>query len=102
MSATRIFIKLLTESGVGGDTERYRWFVWCRTAPDVDNEPRVRDLHVSRRALAVASAQNATAEDRFIEANRSVNIGDGEKLCHRESVTRRHLIAFLFNLDDAH
>src|SRR5271156_4579981 len=26
--------------GIGGDAERYRWFVRCRTAPDVDNEPR--------------------------------------------------------------
>src|SRR5262245_24098478 len=43
---------------IGRDAERYRWFVGCRTAADVDDEPRVRDLKVARRALAVASAQN--------------------------------------------
>ena len=48
-------------------------------APDVDNEPRIRDLKASRRAVAVASAQNATAEDRFAEVNRSVDISHGEK-----------------------
>ena len=37
--------------GVGGDAERYRWFVGCRAAPDVDNEPRVRDLDVTRAPL---------------------------------------------------
>jgi hypothetical protein len=67
-----------------------------------DNQPDVRDLDVPRRALAVASAQNTTAGDHFIEANRSVYIGDGEKLCHRESVTRWRLMAFLLDSYDAH
>jgi hypothetical protein len=52
----------------------------CRTAPDVDNEPRVRDLDVPRRAAAVASAQNATSEDRFVKSSRSFDVGDGEKV----------------------
>jgi hypothetical protein len=55
-SATQICIKLLTESGVAGNAERYRWFVGCRNAPDVDNEPCVYDLDALRRAIAVASA----------------------------------------------
>jgi hypothetical protein len=84
--------------GVGGDAERYRWFVGCRTAADVDNEPRVRDLEVTRRALAIASAQNATTEDRFVKSKRSLDIGDGDKVCDGDAVLRRHLIGFWLDL----
>jgi hypothetical protein len=66
--------------GVGGDAERYRWFVGRRTAADVDNEPRVRDLEVTRRALAIASAQNAATENRFVKSKRSLDVGDGDKM----------------------
>src|ERR1700683_259961 len=52
--------------GVGRDAERDRRFVGCRTAADIDDEPHVCELEVARRALAVASAQNATAEDLFV------------------------------------
>ena len=38
----------------GGDAERYRRLVRGGPAPDVDNEPRIRDLNVPRRTLAVA------------------------------------------------
>jgi hypothetical protein len=51
-----------------------------------------------RRAVAVVSAQNATAEDRFVEASRFVDLGPGEKMCDGEPVPGRHLIAFLFDL----
>src|SRR5262249_31577883 len=78
--------------------ERYRWFCGCRTAPDVDNEPRVRDLDVPRRAAAVASAENATSEDRFVKSSRSFDVGDGQKVCDGKSILRRHLIAFLLDL----
>src|SRR6202035_2508683 len=88
--------------GVGGDAERYRWFVGCRTAPDVDNEPRVRDLDVPRRAAAVASAQNATSEDRFVKSSRSFDVRDGEKVCDGKPILRRHLIVFLLDLYLAH
>src|SRR6202035_3568915 len=84
--------------GIGGDAERYRWFVGCRTAPDVDNEPRVRDLDVPRRAAAVASAQNATSEDRFVKSSRPFDVGDGEKVGDGKPIRRRHLIAFLLDL----
>src|ERR1700727_1029419 len=84
--------------GVGGDAERYRWFVGCRAAPDVDDEPRVRDLDVTRRALAIASAQNGTTEDRFVKSKRSLDVGDGEKVCDGNAVLRRHLIGFLLDL----
>ena len=84
--------------GIGGDAERYRWFVRCRTAPNVDNEPRVRDLDVPRRAAAVAFAQNATSEDRFVKSSRSFDVGDGEKVCDGKPILRRHLIGFLLDL----
>src|ERR1700719_1559551 len=90
--------KGVDQIGVGGDAERYRWFVGCRTAPDVDNEPRVRDVDVPRRTAAVASAQNATSEDRFVKPSRSFDAGDGEKVCDGKPILRRHLIAFLLDL----
>jgi hypothetical protein len=45
-----------------GEAERYRWFFGGRTSSDVDDEPRVRELDVSGRAAAVASAQYATTK----------------------------------------
>ena len=70
--------------------------------PGVDKEPRVRDLNVPRRAAAVASAQNATSEDPFVKSKRSLDVGDGEKVCDGKPVLRRHLIAFLSDLCFAH
>src|ERR1700685_1255776 len=83
---------------VGEDANRYRRLVGGRPAPDVDKEPRIRDLNVPRRALAVASAQSAAAKDRFIEAKRSVDVGDCEKVCDADSVPWGHLIALVFDL----
>ena len=62
---------------MGEDAQRYRRPVRGRPAPDVHNEPRIRDLNVPRRTLAVASAQNAAAEDLFIGISRSIDVGDG-------------------------
>ena len=72
----------------------------CRVSdrPGVNKEPRVRDLDVPRRALAIASAQNATAEDRFVKSKRSLDVGDGDKMCDGNAVLRGHLIAFLPDL----
>src|ERR1700682_3780683 len=84
--------------GVGGDAERYRWLVGCRAAADVDNEPRVRDLDVPRRAALVASAQNAASEDRLVKSSRSFDVGDGDKVCDGNAVLRRPLIGFLLDL----
>src|SRR5271154_2023815 len=75
-----------------GDAKRYRRLVGGRAAPVVDKEPCIRDLNVRRRAVAVAFAQDATAEDRFVEASRSVDVGDGEKMCDADSFPRGHLI----------
>src|SRR3954470_21589496 len=55
--------KAADQVGGGGDAERYRWFIGCRSATGVDQEPGVRDLDIARRAAAVASAQNTTSED---------------------------------------
>jgi hypothetical protein len=81
-----------------GNAEGYRRLVGSRTAPDVDKEPRIRDLNVRRRAAAVASAQNATPEDRFVKSSRSFDVGDGEKVCDGKPILRRHLIGFLLDL----
>src|SRR5580692_3509699 len=85
-----------------GDAERYRRLFWCRPAADVDKEPHIRDLNVPRRPVAVAPAQNAAAKDRLIEARRSLDVGDGEKIRHGEPVPRGHLIAVLVDSYAAH
>ena len=97
-----MFIKLLNEFGAGRNVERYGRLVRCRTATDVDNEPSVRDLKVSRRAAAVASAQNAAAENPFVKSKRSFDVGDSEKVRDGKPVPRRHPIAFLLDLDLVH
>src|SRR5579863_3054073 len=84
--------------GIGRDAQRYSRLVGSRTTPDVDDEPRVRDPDVARRALAVAFAQNMASEDRFVEPRRSFDVGDGEKMRHGKSILWRHLIAFLRDL----
>src|SRR5271167_1334303 len=83
---------------VSEDAQSYRGLVGGRPAPDVDKQPGIRDLNVPRRALAVATAQRAAAEDRFIEAKRSVDVGDGEKMCDADSLPWGHLIALVFDL----
>ena len=72
----------------------------CRVSdrPRVNKEPHVRDLDVARCAAAVASAQNATSEDRFVKSKRSLNVGDREKVCDGKPILRRHLIGFLLDL----
>jgi hypothetical protein len=52
---------------------------------------------ISRRAAAVASAQNATSEDRFVKSKRSLDVGDGEKVRDGKPILRRHLRGFLLD-----
>ncbi len=87
---------------VGGDTERHRWLIGGRPAPDIDNQPRVRDLNVPRRALAIASAQNAATEDLLIKIDRSIDVGDGDEMRNDKPVARRHLVALWFDWCAAH
>src|SRR5262249_23524207 len=88
--------------GIGRDAKYHRRFVGRRTAADVDDEPRVRDLDVARRALVVASTQNAASEDLFIKSERSFDVGDGDKKRDGHAVLRRHFIGFLFDASLAH
>lgn len=85
-----------------GNTERYRRLVGGRPASDVDDEPGIRDLNVSRRTTAVACAQNATTENRLVEASRSVDVGDGEEVSDGEPHPGGHLIALLLDLYGVH
>ena len=71
---------------VGEDAQRYGRLVRGGPAPDVHNEPRIRDQNVPGRTLAVASAQNAAAKDLFIEISRSIYVSDGDKKCDRKPV----------------
>jgi hypothetical protein len=69
------------------DAENYRRFIRGRSASNVQNHPDIRKLKVSRR-VAVTQAQNAGAEDLFIVARRSLDVGDGEKLRDADPLPR--------------
>src|SRR5258708_922403 len=84
-----------------GDAERYRRLIRSRSAPNVQNHPDIRQLKVRRR-VAVTQAQNASAEDLFVVASRSLDVGDGEKLRDADPLSRGHLIALLVDLYAAH
>ena len=81
-----------------GDTERYRWLVGSRSASDVDKEPGIRELNVSRRPAGVACAQDAAAENLFVEMSRPVDVGDGEEVRNGEPILGGHLKALRFDL----
>jgi hypothetical protein len=51
-----------------GDAERYHRLIRGRPAPNVQNHPDVRKLKIPRR-VAVAQAENASAEDLFVVAS---------------------------------
>src|SRR6202030_277413 len=84
-----------------GDAERYRRLIRGRAAPNVQDHPDIRKLKVRRR-VAVTQAQNASAEDLFVVASRSLDVGDGEKLRDADPLSRGHLIALLFDLYRVH
>src|SRR5206468_12011520 len=81
-----------------GYAQRCRRLVRRGPASDINQEPRIRDLNVRRRAFAITVAQNSTAEDLFVETSGPVDIGDGEKMCDGEPFRRRHFVALLFDL----
>src|SRR6202030_4837284 len=83
------------------DAEGYRRLIRGRPAPNVQNHPDIRKLKVRRR-VAVTHGQNASAEDLFVVASRSLDVGDGEKMCDGEPLARGHLIALLFDLYRGH
>src|ERR1700720_4381230 len=84
-----------------GDAERYRRLFGGRPPPDVQNHPDIRELKVRRR-VAVTHGQNASAEDLFVVAGRSLDVGDGEKMRDADPLSRGHLIALLFDLHGVH
>src|SRR5277367_6504233 len=84
-----------------GDAERDRRLIRGRPASDVQNHPDIRQLKVRRR-VAVTHGQNASAEDLFVVASRSLDVGDGEKMRDADPLFRGHLIAFLVDLYGAH
>src|ERR1022692_129691 len=84
-----------------GDAQRYRRLIRSRPAPNVQNHPDIRQLKVPRR-VAVTQAQNASAEDLFVVASRSIDVGHGEKLCDADPLSRGHLIALLFDMYGVH
>src|SRR5580698_2804427 len=84
-----------------GDAERYRRLIGGRPAPDVQNHPDIRQLKVRRR-VAVTHGQNASAEDLFVVAGRSLHVGDGEKMRDADPLAWGHLIALLVDLYGVH
>src|SRR5579864_3781934 len=84
-----------------GHAERYGWLVRGRPAPNVQNHPDIRQLKVRRR-VAVTHGQNASAKDLFVVASRSLDVGDGEKMCDADPLARGHLIALLIDLYRVH
>src|SRR6478752_5607287 len=77
-----------------GDAERYRRLIRGWSASNVQNHPDIRKLKVPRR-VAVTQAQNASAEDLFVVASRSLDVSDGEKLRDADPLSRGHFIALL-------
>src|ERR1700689_3305010 len=84
-----------------GDAERDGRLIRGRAATDVENNPDIRQLKVRGR-VAVGQGQNASAEDLFVVAGRSLDVGDGEKMRDADPLSRGHLIALLFNLYRVH
>src|SRR5579872_4377303 len=80
-----------------GDAERYGRLVRGRPAPNVQNHPYIRELKV-RGCVAVSHGQNASAEDLFVVASRSLDVGDGEKMRDADPLPRGHLVALLVDL----
>src|SRR3974390_2670800 len=84
-----------------GDAERYRRLIRGRPASNVQNHPDIRKLKGPGR-VAVTQAQNASAEDLFVIASRSLDVGDGEEMRDAYPLSRGHLIALLLDLYAAH
>src|SRR5271170_2000147 len=84
-----------------GDAERYRRLIRGRPASNVPNHPDIRKLKVPWR-VAVTQAQNASAEDLFVVASRSLDVGDGEKMRDTDPLSRGHFIALLADLYFVH
>src|SRR6516225_8966714 len=98
MSATRIFMKLLTESGSAGTLSVTDGLSGVGPPLTLTMSHVFAIWMYPRRAYA----QNAAPEDRFVKSSRSFDVGDGEKICDGKPILRRHLIAFLPDLHLVH
>src|ERR1700689_446200 len=94
-------MKLLTKSGLAGTLSVTDGLSGVGPPPGLTRS-HVFAIWCTRRAFAVAPAQNATSEDRFVKSKRSLDVGDGEKVCDGNPILRRHLIGFLLDLYFAH
>jgi hypothetical protein len=84
-----------------GDAEGYRRLIRGPPASNVQDHPDIRQLKVRRR-VAITHGQNASAEDLFVVASRSLDVGDGKKVRDADPFFRGHLIALLVDLYAAH
>ena len=94
-------MKLLTLSGSAGTLSVTDGLSGVGPPPTLTMS-HVFAIWMYRRAAAVASAQNATSEDRFVKFSGSFDVGHGEKVRDGKSILRRHLIAFLLDLHLVH
>ena len=90
-------MKLLTKSGLAGTLSVTIGLSGVGPPPGLTRS-HVFAIWMYPGAFAVAPAQNATSEDRFVKSKRSLDVGDGEKVCDGNPILRRHLIGFLLDL----
>jgi hypothetical protein len=95
-------MKLLTESGSAGTLSVTDGLSGVGPPPTLTMSHVLAIWMYPRRAAAVASAQNAASEHRFVKSSRSLDVGHGEKVRDGKPVLRRHLIALLIDLRLAH
>src|ERR1700722_171191 len=77
--------------------ERYRRLIRSRSAANVQNHPDIRKLKIRRR-VAITHGQNARAENLFVVASRSLEVGNSEKIRDADALLRGHLETVLADL----
>ena len=91
-------MKLLTKSGLAGTLSVTNGLSGVGPPPGLTRSHVFAIWMYPGAPLVVASAQNATSEDRFVKSKRSLDVGDGEKACDGNPILRRHLIGLLLDL----
>ena len=94
---TRIFIKLLTESGSAGTLSVTDGLSGVGPPPTLTMS-QCSQFGCTPARPAVASAQNATSEDRFVKSSRSFDVGDGKKVRDGKPICRGHRSLVLLDL----
>ena len=85
ISATRTLRNALVRLGFGRRRQCDRRFVVSWTAANIEDEPRIGDLHDHR----VTFHENLPIEQRSIELPGAVLIGDDKKMRQNETILRR-------------